>query len=74
MKSTDFPWSNFFTITLCITGVVWAAFGFYDYFILGSKLKEDIHENPIPKKAPTADTREQISTKEVSHDFMLKNT
>ena len=68
-----FPWESFIKYTSIITLIVWAGFFFYDYFILGSKTKEDIYDNPINKKTKELDTRQQVLTDKVEFDSMLKS-
>jgi hypothetical protein len=53
--------------------VSWACFFFYDYFILGSKVQDDIYHNPLQDKSNGVDTREQIKTKQVEFDSLLNN-
>jgi hypothetical protein len=66
-----FPWETFIKYTSIITIIIWAGFFFYDYFILESKNKDDIYDNPINKKSSEADTRQQVFTDKVEFDGML---
>ncbi|MFY7889584.1 MAG: hypothetical protein ACOVOW_11770 [Spirosomataceae bacterium] len=68
----SFPWTDFFLYTGICTLACWASFFFYDYFITGSQVKENIYDNPIAKKAKSVDTRPQITTDTVEFDSMLK--
>lgn len=69
--ANPFPWQSLIQYTTIITLFVWAAFFFYDYFIVGSTVKEDIYDNPIRNKASEQDTREQVLTDKVEFDGML---
>jgi hypothetical protein len=69
----SFPWSHFLQWTLILTLASWACFFFYDYFILGSKVQDDIYHNPLQDKSSGVDTREQIQTKQVEFDSLLNN-
>lgn len=68
----SFPWSAFIKYTCILTVTCWAGFFFYDYFIIGSKTKEDIYDNPINKKTNELDSREQVLTDKVEFDAILK--
>ena len=67
-----FPWELFIQYTSILTLIIWAGFFFYDYFIVGTQVKEDIYDNPISKKSSENDTREQVLTNKVEFDSMLK--
>jgi hypothetical protein len=68
----SFPWTDFFQYTGICTLLCWACFFFYDYFITGSQVKDNIYDNPIVKKEKSIDTRTQITTDTVEFDSMLK--
>ena len=72
VTTNSFPWTDFFLYTGICTLACWACFFFYDYFITGSQVKEDIYDNPIAKKEKSVDTRTQITTDTVEFDSMLK--